>query len=697
MRSPASFLLTLLLLAGACVHPSRLGQDDPYLWLENIEDEKSMEWVEKQDKASLAFFKSDPRYERFRRQAEDILQAPDRIPDGRLLDGYVYNFWQDTASVRGIWRRTPLEDYQQPDPAWENLLDLDALASLEKENWVYQGNRCLPPRYTRCLIFLSRGGGDASVMREFRVDQRAFVPDGFYLNEAKSSADWIDADTLAVGTDFGPGSLTRSGYPRVLKTWKRGSPLDDARTLFEGEETDVEVWPMIIFRPEGKTFIVGRSVTFFEHEVWLIGDNRNKIKLPLPPDAKLQGVFKGQVLAVLRSPWDAAGRNFAAGSLISLAATDSNASQVNLVYAPDERSAVRNIGTTRDAVLVHSLHNVAGEILQFGLSTEGAWESRRVPVPEGGTLRLISIDDFSNDVFVGYENFLVPDRLYRHAGGAEEARVIKSLPERFQAGHLTVEQKEAKSKDGTRVPYFIVRDKSVELNGDNPTLLYSYGGFDIALTPEYMPITGKLWLENGGVFVLANIRGGGEFGPRWHRAALKENRQKAFDDFIGVAEDLIRQNLTSPRRLGIMGGSNGGLLVGAVFVQRPGLFNAVVGQVPLLDMLRYSKLLAGASWTAEYGDPDLKAERPALARYSPYQQVRPGRGYPALFLYTSTKDDRVHPGHARKMIAKMQKLGYKAYYFENTEGGHSAAANLLQRAKRHAMEYVFLSRQLKDN
>ncbi|MBI4565243.1 MAG: S9 family peptidase [Planctomycetes bacterium] len=671
----------LLLWLCGCVVPER----DMYLWLEEIESEKALEWVRAHNEKSLELLTADPQYAEIEAQARAILLAKDRIPAPDLRGGWVVNFWQDADHPRGLWRRARPAEYEKPEPAWETMLDLDALARDEGENWVWKGATTLPPDHDRAMLFLSRGGKDATVVREFDVPSRSFVAGGFALPEAKSRVSWLDRDTLFVGTDFGPGTLTKSGYPRQVRLWKRGTPHLDAPLVFEGAEEDVSVSAFTSFRPEGSFTFVARAKTFFEADMFLRAEDGQLRKLPFPDDASFEGIFQGHLLATLRSEW----RGFPAGALVSVPVDRPDAAEA--VYRPDERSSVTRVSTARQHLVLNVLSNVQGRVVKVR-RTQG-WELEPVALPDGGSAGVVSADPFDDRVYVGYESFLVPYTLYAIG---RDVRPVRRLPERFDARRLAVDQFEAQSPDGTRVPYFVIRRDDLAFDGSNPTLLYGYGGFEISMTPAYMAVAGKAWLEKGGVFALANIRGGGEFGPKWHRAALKENRQRAYDDFISVAEDLVRRRVTSPRRLGIMGGSNGGLLVGAAFTQRPYLFHAVVCQVPLLDMLRYHKLLAGHSWMAEYGDPEDPEMAEVIRRYSPYQNVRPRTEYPHVFFVTSTKDDRVHPGHARKMAAKMEAQGHDILYYENIEGGHSAAANLEQRVKRTALEYTYLFRQLVD-
>jgi prolyl oligopeptidase len=677
--------------------PTETAVDDEFLWLEEVEGERALSWVKARNKESVGELEGDARYQPFYDKAVAIVTATDRIPYGRYRGGYVYNFWQDDKNVRGLWRRSSLEGYQTAAPEWETLLDFDELAKTEKENWVYKGVSCLPPNHSRCMIKLSRGGKDAGVYREFDLKTRSFVKDGFYMPEAKSAAAWVDENTLLVGTDWGEGSLTESGYPRTVRRWKRGTPLADAELLFEGAKEDVGTWSGVSHRPEGAITMVSRMTTFFTGEHWVTKGEGALRKLPIQNSAELQSFFQDQVLFSLREAWTVGDTTYAQGALLSFSLdaflTTGKLPAVHTLFVPDERTSISSVADTKSSVYVTLLENVKGKLLRYEWNPEKTvWTSQPVDLPGTGTIALSSTDTHNDVVFINYEGYLKPDQLYVYDGGSSAPDPIKSLPERFNAAGATVQQLQATSPDGTKVPYFLVSPGGK--TGAGPVLLYGYGGFEVSLTPRYMASFGKLWLERGGSFVIANIRGGGEFGPRWHKAALKKNRQRAFDDFIAVGEDLIKRELTTPKQLGIMGGSNGGLLMGASFTQRPDLFGAVVCQVPLLDMLRYTKLLAGASWAAEYGDPDDPEMRSVISKYSPYQNLEADKAYPRVFFLTSTKDDRVHPGHARKMVARMLSMGKPVYYYENTEGGHAASANQKQRARRLALEFVYLSRML---
>ena len=673
--------------------------DDPYLWLEEVEGERALEWVHARNKECFAELEADARYGKFLSQAEKLLNAKDRIPYGSIRGKYVYNFWQDAEHVRGIMRRTTPESYRLAKPEWETVLDIDALAKAEDENWVYKGTTWLAPDYERCLIKLSRGGTDASVHREFDTLAKRFVEGGFALPEAKSGVTWLDRDTLLVGTDWGEGSLTESGYPRVAKRWKRGTPLAKATTIFEGRHEDIGIWPRVMDSGEETIALVDQSLTFFTGAYHVIGPDGEMTRLPLQESADLAGFYAGRLIFTLREAWEVDGQTHAQGALLAINAAVFQATgklpTIETIYTPDERTSIEGVTVSRSGLYVTLLQNVKGRILRFSVNPQsGQWSSKPVPLPENGTVSISAAGPHSETIFINYEDHVTPDRLSEFDAGANKLSTLKSLAARFDAGDLEVHQHMAKSADGTAVPYFVIHRKGLKPDGSTPTILYGYGGFEISLKPSYSATIGKLWLERGGAYAVANIRGGGEFGPRWHKAALKTERQRAYDDFIAVGEDLAKRGITSPKHLGISGGSNGGLLVGAIFTQRPDLLNAVVCRVPLLDMIRYTKLLAGASWAAEYGDPEDPKMREAILRYSPYQNVFPDKKYPKVFIETSTKDDRVHPGHARKMVARMREQGHEVLYYENTEGGHAAGANLKQHARRYALEYVYFSRQL---
>jgi len=611
----------------------------------------------------------------------------------------LYNFWRDASHPRGLWRRTSLAEYRRPQPDWETVIDLDRVAADDKENWVWHGATCLRPErsgapYRRCLIALSRGGADATVVREFDLQTGRFVADGFDLpNESKQDVAWKDIDTIWVATDFGPGSMTTSGYPRIVKEWRRGTPLASARTVYEGAATDVSVGAYSERESGHRRDWVARQTDFYNSERFVLHDGR-LVRVEVPTDADVLA-FRDWLLIRTRQPWPVGGRTWPAAALLAIRfdAFMAGERDFDVLYVPTDVSSPDEIHTTRSAVLLTELDNVRPRLWE--LKPEGgSWQRSAVPLPEQGQIADLTTYWDSDSYMLTRQDFTSPTTLLERSVGSVESMPLKSLPRFFNAAGIVTRQYEAVSKDGTRIPYFVAMREDLKFDGSHPTLLYGYGGFEITLLPRYSGSFGKGWLEPGGVLVMANLRGGGEFGPQWHRAAQREHKQRTWDDMIAVAEDLIRRGITSPRHLGIMGGSQGGLLVTAVMVQRPELFGAVVSQVPLIDMLRYHKLLAGASWIAEYGDPDLPADQAFIERYSPYQNVRRKARYPRLFIVTSTRDDRVHPGHARKMAARMLEQGHDVVYFENIEGGHGAAANNEQAARMWAQTYSFLWRQL---
>ena len=667
---------------------------DPYLWLEDVHGEKSLEWVKAQNARATAILRADPDYQSDYEAILHVMDASDRIPYGELDHTYVFNFWQDAEHPKGVWRRTGIADYARPAPSWEVLLDLDRLAQEERENWVWKGADCTPS-LKRCLLHLSRGGGDAVVVREFDLAARSFAKSGFTLEEAKSTITWLDEDTVLFGTDFGPGSMTSSGYPRIVKLWRRGEPMAQARTLYEADPGDVAASAVVFHEPTGTIALIQRDVSFFSAEYFQLTPERTTQQLPLPRSADLKGAQGPHLIFTLREEWTPAGQAaIGKGALIAYRVPQrepAGGAAVTVLYAPDARAAIDEVATGRDAVYASIYHDVTGSIHAFRPLEPGGWNDRLLPLPQGGSTHIVSANGWGPETYFRYESYLSPATLYADAG--EERPVgIKSLPARFDASHLVTEQFFAVSRDGTRVPYFVTRPR--QLAGPAPTVLYGYGGFEVSETPSYSANFGMLWLTRGGVFAVANIRGGGEYGPAWHQAALGQNRQKSFEDFQAVAQDLVRRGLTTPAQLGIMGGSNGGLLVSASMVERPELFGAVVCQVPLIDMLRYTQIGAGASWEAEYGDPARPADRAWILKYSPYQNVSPGKRYPPVLFVTATSDDRVTPVHARKMAARMQAQGHEVLFYENTDGGHAAAADHRQAAEMWALSFVYLKQKL---
>jgi prolyl oligopeptidase len=692
----------ILLAAFLCLRPILLAasnnmnatSDDPYLWLEDITGQKALQWVRAQNAVSTNQLESAPDFQKLQDRLLNILNSRERIPQVTKDGQFYYNFWRDGKNPRGLWRRTTLEEYMKPAPAWEPVLDLDQLSATEKENWVWHGARILKPSNDRCLVDLSRGGADATVMREFDLNSKQFVPGGFSVPEAKSDAAWHDRDMLYIATDFGPGSMTSSGYPRIIKQWQRGTPLSQALTVFEAQPSDDEV-SVSVEHDHGEVYEwIHRAPTFFTGEMYLRRGEK-WVRIEKPADAMLH-TFGKILLVRLRSAWTVQSETYPAGSLLAIGLEDYLKGQrdFSVVFQPSPRVSLSTIAETQHYLVLNELDNVHSRpwLLKFA---GGQWERTPIPAPAFGSVEIAGIDpDNMDEYFMTETDFLTPSSLFIGVAGKPGAEKIKSLPAFFDAGGLEIQQFQAKSKDGTLVPYFQVGRKGLKLDKNNVTLLTGYGGFEIPRLPVYSPALGAAWLERGGVYVLANIRGGGEFGPQWHEAARKENRQRAYDDFIGVAQDLIARGVTSPKRLGIEGRSNGGLLMGVMLTQRPDLFGAIHCGSPLLDMRRYNKLLAGASWMDEYGDPDKPADWAYIQKYSPYQNARPAEHYPPILITTSTRDDRVHPGHARKMAALLEEQGHEVLYYENTEGGHGAAANNRQSAYMDALAYTFLWSEL---
>ncbi|HEY5338593.1 MAG TPA: prolyl oligopeptidase family serine peptidase [Rhizomicrobium sp.] len=673
----------------------RMDATDPFLWLEDIHGAKPMEWVKTQNEKSTLLLQHDPDYQKDYDSILKVMDASDRIPYGNIDHQFVFNFWQDADHPKGVWRRTTIADYANAQPKWDVLLDLDKLSADEKENWVWKGADC-SAALTHCLVSLSRGGGDAVVVREFDLGSKAFMPDGFALTEAKSQITYLNENTVLFGTDFGSGSMTTSGYPNVVKMWTRGTPMASARTIFTGQLSDVSSGGTVFREPSGNYAIVQRGIAFFTSEYYDVRPDGSTMKLPLPLGADLKGMQDGNLIFTLRDDWKPEwGAPIAKGSLVSFPlgpfVTKKAPPVFHILYVPDAKSSVDEVAAGRDAVYASIYSNVTGSIHAFKTGKDGKWSDTVLALPTGGSTHIISTNDWGPEAQFRFESYVTPTTLFADKGDNKPA-AIKSLPARFDASNLTTEQFFATSKDGTQIPYFVTKAKTI--TGPAPTVLYGYGGFEISMTPSYSANFGLLWLNKGGVFVVANIRGGGEFGPAWHQAALKENRQKAYDDFQAVAEDIERRGITTPKQLGIMGGSNGGLLVSANMVERPDLFGAVVCQVPLIDMLRYTHIGAGASWMAEYGDPEKPADRAYILKYSPYQNVSADKTYPPVFFVTATSDDRVTPVHARKMAARMEAQGHDVLFYENTDGGHAAAANHKQGAEMWALSFVYLKQKL---
>ena len=673
--------------------------EDPFLWLEQVDGAKAMEWVRAENAKTAAVLEKDPRYTRFFKEALAIAEAKDRIPEPSIIGGKILNYWQDAEHVRGVWRRTSLPDYQKSGPTWATVLDLDALAQAEKANWFWKSADCEEPTERNCMLRLSDGGEDAVTLREFDLRSAHFVKGGFSLPRGKQDSAWQDGETLLVAREWAPGELTRSGYPFVVKRIKRGQPTSAAVEVFRGSTDDVGVSPLAFNDGAGhRAVIIQRSLSFFESEYHLVGQ-RGISKLALPLKIRLHALVEGRLIISLEEDWKTEnGQIFPQGSLVSIDLAAAKAApehlRPTLVYAPGPREAFEQATATRRHLLVTILDNVKGRAYVYTPETEGKWSRRQLALPDNAAIDIVDADLHSDRAFVSVTGFLTPTTLWLADLGSGALATVKTLPARFDASHDVVEQFEATSEDGTKVPYFVVRPIDMKLDGSTPTILTAYGGFLLSSTPHYSASIGKLWLERGGAYVLANIRGGGEFGPAWHEAGLKTHRQCVFDDFTAVARDLIAKRITSPPQFGIMGGSNGGLLMGVEFIQHPKLWGAVDMQVPLLDMLGYEHIAAGSSWVGEYGSVSNPDERAFLASISPYNNLKPDVNYPAALIWTTTKDDRVGPQHARKFAAKLAAMGVPYLFYEVIEGGHGSGATLTERAAMTAREFTYFARQL---
>jgi prolyl oligopeptidase len=662
---------------------------DPYLWLEDIAGDDALDWVRKHNEPTLAEL-SDERFERMRAEALEVLDTDARVPYVRRRGDHLYNFWRDAANPKGLWRRTTLDSYRTDSPDWEVVIDLDALAAAEDENWVWAGAKVIEPDYTLALVSLSRGGSDAAVVREFDMRTKKFVAGGFEVPEAKTQISWEDENTVLIGTDFGEGSLTDSGYPRLVKRWRRGTPLDDAETLFSGSPADVIVAAARDRTPGFERTHLSRAVDFFNDEVYELCDDDELIRIDAPTDATVS-VHRNWLLIELRTDWYTGTDSYPAGSLIAADYDEflDGTADLHVVFAPDDHTSLHHYAWTRDKLIIVTLADVVSRVHTV---TAGTWAVEPVPgIPDNTNTVVVDTDELGDEVFLDLSGFTTPSRLV-HGPVEGPLEQIKTAPAFFDAEDITVTQHFATSKDGTAIPYFVVGHRGT--SGPTPTLLGGYGGFEVSRTPGYDGVLGRLWLARGGTYVLANIRGGGEYGPTWHTKAMREGRHLVAEDFASVAEDLVRRGITTVDALGAQGGSNGGLLMGVMLTQYPELFGALVCSVPLLDMRRFHLLLAGASWVAEYGDPDNPTDWEFIAKYSPYQNISADRHYPPVLITTSTRDDRVHPGHARKMTAALEAAGHRVHYYENIEGGHAGAADNAQTAFRSALIFEFLHRML---
>jgi Serine proteases of the peptidase family S9A len=672
--------------------------DDENLWLDDIDGAKPLAWVKDENAKTVAKYADSQEFRTLDARILEMLDSDAKIPMVNKIGDHFYNLWRDKAHPKGIWRRTTLAEYRKDKPAWETVIDVDALSAAEKENWVWHGVQCLKPENRYCLVSLSRGGADADVIREFDLTTKAFVKDGFSLPEAKSQVGWIDHDHLFVATDFGPGSMTDSSYPRIVKEWKRGTPLASATTVYEGKKTDMSISGYRDLTPGFEREFVMRALEFYSSETFVRGKDGKLTKIDVPNDAETD-VEREWLLIEPRTDWKVGGTTYPSGSLLVTKFDDYMAGKrdITVLFTPDAHTSLASHSWTKNHLILNLMRDVVSEIQVLTPAATGAWKSESLGgAPALSTMAATGIDaDEGDDYFLTVSGFLQPTTLYHGVLGKNDQEALKHTPTFFDASKFVVTQHFATSKDGTKVPYFEIAPKAMKTDGSNPTLVYGYGGFEISLQPAYLAGPGRAWLEKGGVYVIANIRGGGEYGPRWHQAALKANRPRAYEDFAAVSQDLIDRRITSPKHMGMMGGSNGGLLAGNMLTKYPQLYGAVVSQVALLDMKRYPHLSAGASWMAEYGDPDKPEEWKYIQTFSPYHNLHKGTHYPAVLFTTSTRDDRVGPVHARKMAARMQAMGFDASFYENIEGGHGAAADNKQAAFMSALAYTYLWDHLK--
>jgi prolyl oligopeptidase len=692
-----------MLAIPARAQQSTTEQPDNYTWLEDINGEKPMAWVKAENARTAAVLEKDSHFALLQADALKVLESPERLPDPEFRNGAVYNTWRDAEHVRGIVRRTTLKDYLTAEPHWETLLDYDALSKADKQSWVGQGLTCLHPDDEHCLVSLSAGGEDADTLREIDIKTGQFVEGGFVLPRGKQNVAWVDKDTLLISRDWGPGTMSEAGYPITVRQWKRGQPLESSVEVFRGDVKDNGYGDAARVFIDGQGHVaklVERNLSTFAHETYLLLPGGPR-KLALPLKSSVEGMLDGQLLASLDEDWTPEAQNkIAQGSVVALdlSALEKDQSRLNpvVLFAPSAQEFEQWFATTKNHLILATLEHVQQRAYVYTLGGDGKWTRKPLPVPDNLTINTVTASRTDDRFFLSTEGFLTPPSLWLGDASDASFAVAKSQKPQFDASADVVEQLEATSKDGTKVPYFVVHRKDLRYDGSNPTLLNAYGGFQIASTPRYRPVAGKLWLEHGGVFVLANIRGGGEFGPAWHDAGLKTHRQRIYDDFYAVAQDLVARKITSSRRLGIIGGSNGGLLMGVEFTQHPEMWNAVVIQVPLLDMLGFEHLSAGASWVGEYGSASVPEERAFLASISPYNQLKPSAQYPEPLIFTTTKDDRVGPVHARKFAARLEEFHKPFFYDEITEGGHGAGADKKQEARTDAEYFTYLTMKLMD-
>ncbi len=672
-------------------------------YLEEIESPQVRRFAEVENVLSVARLKTDPLFPVIEKEILDVVTAKDKLPAIYFHDGQLYQFWQDQVHVRGQLKRIPIADFNAHKTNWEVVLDLDDIAKNENKNWVWKSLTCYKKNDRMCLVFLSNGGKDAITAREYDLGKKEFVKDGFYFPESKSQFEWYDENTLLWTDGTNPNKLTTSGYPQTLKFIKRGQKLDEATIITDVPKDYMMIDSWMVADQDKMHFIVYKLVSFYEYEVYYLADlaTQKLVKIPIPKDAEVRTIFKDQVLFTVKSDYTVNGKTVPPGTLLSFPLFSlQNIKDPEIVFLPSQTEVLQSTTKNKDQLWIAALNDVKRTLIPVD-RVDNRWVvgkfSHGLSGHNNGNWSVFAIDPYSNKTYFSYTDFLTPTQVY-YTDSAQNAKLklkfIQASPERFNAKNFTSQQFKVKSKDGTLIPYFIVHSKNLKYDGKNPVLQYGYGGFEAAMTPYYLGVPGKVWLSRGNVYVLANIRGGGEYGPSWHKAALGANRQKAFDDFIAVSEDLIKRKITSPEHLGIMGGSNGGLLTSVMLTQRPDLYGAVVSEVPLANMIRFNKLLAGASWQAEYGNPDIPADREVLMKYSPLHNIKPNAKYPEAFFITSTKDDRVHPAHARQMVTRLKQMGYPVMYYENIDGGHGRAANLKEYATMLGMEYTYLFQKL---
>lgn len=634
---PFAFSPLLLCSAASARAEEQQLPSDPFDWLEEVQSKRSLDWVSAQTASTVAELTKLPQYPALYADIRRVFDLPDVIAYPQIAGDRIYNLQQDSDHRRGLWRRSSWDDYLRGVPKWETILDLDSLAVADGIPWTLERADCLEPENRLCLLELNRDGSDSTEIFGLDVVTRKFVT--LEINPPEPRP--------------GPTRLARAELPDA-----------DARR----DAARYRSLPNLALKRR-----FGKDRPPADGDVYMVLD---------------------QVIVYLHEPWNIGGTTWSAGSIIATSLADFLGAKRNfaLVVKAGARERIESVSAMRDYLLVNVLSNVCGELRRY--RHDGSrWRFETIRAPKMGSVEVISTSTTTNRFFFTYASFLQPTTLYV-ANDDGRVQEVKRLPSSFSSADLITDQGEAVSKDGTKIPFFIVHRSGLVRDGNNPTLLYGYGGFDLSSTPGYGTAVGPAWIGRGGVYVVANVRGGGEFGPAWHLAGTRENRQRAYDDFTAVAEELIRQRITSPRHLGIIGASNGGLLAGVALTQRPDLYNGAVLQSALLDMRRYSHLMGGAVWISEFGDPDKAEDWAYMSKYSPYQNLKPDTKYPPVLFATNMLDDRVHPGHVRKMAAKMESMGQRVYYFENSHGDHRAGLTYNEKARTLALAYTFLWQQL---